>query len=152
LFTGSVLRNFEISLRTGDTELFTDTLQKYLLQSAGCFDTAHENFYHGMVLGMLAIMSDSYYISSDRESGDGRFDVQLEPKDKMQTGYIVEFKAGKNLTKEQLDCAANEAISQIYANKYSAEMEYRGIRKIGFFGIAFSGKQVASKYEFMKIK
>ena len=79
LFNGSLLRDFELALRTGDTALFTDTLQKYLLQSASTFDTTNENFYHGTVFGMLAILSDRYYISSNRESGEGRFDIQLEP-------------------------------------------------------------------------
>ena len=147
LFTGSILRNFESALRTGNTKNFTDTLQKYLLQSASSFDTAQENFYHGTVFGMLAIMSDSYYISSNIESGDGRLDVQLEPKDKTQTGYIIEFKAGKNLSEKQLDSLADDAIAQIHNNKYFTNMTYHGIKKIGLFGIAFSGKHVASKYE-----
>ncbi len=147
LFTGSILRNFESALRTGNTKNFTDTLQKYLLQSASSFDTAQENFFHGTVFGMLAIMSDSYYISSNIESGDGRLDVQLEPKDKTQTGYIIEFKAGKNLSEKQLDSLANDAIAQIHNNKYFTNMKYHGIKKIGLFGIAFSGKHVASKYE-----
>ena len=147
LFTGSILRDFESALRTGNTKNFTDTLQKYLLQSASSFDTAQENFFHGTVFGMLAIMSDSYYISSNIESGDGRLDVQLEPKDKTQTGYIIEFKAGKNLSEKQLDSLANDAIAQIHNNKYFTNMKYHGIKKIGLFGIAFSGKHVASKYE-----
>lgn len=147
LFTGSILRNFESALRTGNTKNFTDTLQKYLLQSASSFDTAQENFFHGTVFGMLAIMSDSYYISSNIESGDGRLDVQLEPKDKTQTGYIIEFKAGKNLSEKQLDSLADDAIAQIHNNKYFTNMTYHGIKKIGLFGIAFSGKHVASKYE-----
>ena len=147
LFTGSILRDFESALRTGNTKNFTDTLQKYLLQSASSFDTAQENFYHGTVFGMLAIMSDSYYISSNIESGDGRLDVQLEPKDKTQTGYIIEFKAGKNLSEKQLDSLADDAIAQIHNNKYFTNMKYHGIKKIGLFGIAFSGKHVASKYE-----
>lgn len=151
LFNGSLLRNFEVSLRTADTGLFTDTLQKYLLQSAGTFDTAHENFYHGTVFGMLAIMSDSYYISSNRESGDGRFDVQLEPKDKSQTGYIIEFKAGKELSDDALASLAGDAIKQIYANKYFTDMEYHGIKSIGLFGIAFSGKHVAVEFEELSI-
>ena len=96
---------------------------------------------------MLAIMSDSYYISSNIESGDGRLDVQLEPKDKTQTGYIIEFKAGKNLSEKQLDSLADDAIAQIHNNKYFTNMTYHGIKKIGLFGIAFSGKHVASKYE-----
>ena len=147
LFTGTILRNFELSLRIGDAELFTDTLQSYLMQSASCFDTAQENFYHGTVFGMLAIMSDKYYISSNRESGDGRLDIQLEPKDKSQLGYIIEFKAGKNLSDTELADSASSAIQQIQSKKYSTYMEYHGIKKIGLFGIAFSGKRVAAKYE-----
>ena len=147
LFNGSLLRDFELALRTGDTALFTDTLQKYLLQSASTFDTTNENFYHGTVFGMLAILSDRYYISSNRESGEGRFDIQLEPKDKSQLGYIIEFKAGKNLSDTELADSASSAIQQIQSKKYSTDMEYHGIKKIGLFGIAFSGKRVAAKYE-----
>lgn len=147
LFTGTILRNFELSLRIGDAELFTDTLQSYLMQSASCFDTAQENFYHGTVFGMLAIMSDKYYISSNRESGDGRLDIQLEPKDKKQMGYIIEFKAGKELEKEQLEQLAEQAITQIHDKDYLKDMRYRGIKKIGLFGIGFCGKHVAVKYE-----
>lgn len=151
LFNGSLLRNFETALRTGNTDLFTDTLQKYLMQSASAFDTANENFYHGTVFGMLAIMSDSYYIFSNRESGDGRFDVQLEPKDKTQTGYIIEFKAGKNLSDEALDSIAKDAIKQIHDNKYFTDMEYHGVKNVGLFGIAFSGKHVAAEFEQIRI-
>lgn len=97
VFTGSLLRDFEVSIRTGNSELLTETLQKYLLQSASVYDTAHESFCHGVVFGMLAVMSDSYYIASNRESGEGRFDVQLEPHDKSRTGYILEFKTKKGL-------------------------------------------------------
>ena len=147
LFTGSILRNFEVALRTGNTDLFTNTLQKYLMQSAGSFDTAHENFYHGTVFGMLAIMSDSYYISSNRESGDGRFDVQLEPKDKTKVGYIIEFKAGKNLSDNELAFLAKDAVKQVHDNKYITDMEYHGVKNIGLFGIAFSGKHVAVEFE-----
>ena len=146
LVAGSLLRDFELALRTGDTTLFTDTLQKYLLQSASTFDTTNENFYHGTVFGMLAILSDRYYISSNRESGEGRFDIQLEPKDKSQLGYIIEFKAGKNLSDTELADSASSAIQQIQSKKYSTDMEYHGIKKIGLFGIAFSGKRVAAKY------
>ena len=129
LFNGSLLRDFELALRTGDTTLFTDTLQKYLLQSASTFDTTNENFYHGTVFGMLAILSDRYYISSNRESGEGRFDIQLEPKDKSQLGYIIEFKAGKNLSDTELADSASSAIQQIQSKKYSTDMEYHGIKK-----------------------
>lgn len=83
------------------------------MQSASTFDTASENFYHGTVFGMLAILSDWYYISSNRESGEGRFDVQLEPRDRTQMGYIIEFKAGKELSEQALSDTAGKAVSQI---------------------------------------
>lgn len=146
-FTGSILRNFETALRQGDVLLFTDTLQKYLLQSASTFDTANENFYHGTVFGMLAIMSDKYYISSNRESGNGRFDISLEPRDRSQNGYIIEFKAGKELSETELAKAAKDAIYQMRDRKYTTDLEYHGIKKIDLFGIAFSGKHVSCEHE-----
>lgn len=146
LFTGSVLRDFEIALRTQDAELFRDTLQQYLMQSAGCFDTAHENFYHGMVFGMLAILSDRYYVHSNRESGEGRFDVSLEPRDSAGKGYIMEFKAGRDLDDAALERTADEAVEQILSRNYAEEMRYRGVSRIGVFGIAFCGKRVACRY------
>lgn len=147
LFTGSILRDFELAFRTEDTMLFTDTLQKYLLQSAGTFDTAHENFYHGTVFGMLAILSDRYYILSNRESGEGRFDLQLEPRDHKRKGYIIEFKVAKSQTEQELAGAAKDAVRQIRDRGYAEDMKYHGITEIGFFGIAFHGKRVACEYQ-----
>lgn len=148
LFTGTILRNFEMALRTENAELFTDTLERYLTQSASAFDTSHENFYHGTIFGMLAIMSDNYYISSNREAGEGRFDIQLEPKDKTQMGYIIEFKVGKELSEEALEKLAGDAVKQVKDKHYAADMEYRGIQKIGILGIAFSGKHVVTKFQY----
>lgn len=145
-FTGSILRNFELALRHADPALLTDTLHRYLLQSASAFDTVHENFYHGVVFGMLAVMSDRYYISSNRESGDGRFDIALEPKDTSQPGYIIEFKAGKNLSESELIQAAQAAIHQIQDRQYAADMACRGIQRAELFGVAFSGKRVSCEH------
>lgn len=143
VFTGSLLRDFELSIRTGDSTLLTETLQKYLLQSASVYDTAYESFYHGTIFGMLAVMSDSYYITSNRESGEGCFDIQLEPQDKNQTGFILEFKTGKDLNESDLKELAQEGIRQIKDKQYYTNMEYHGIQNITLFGIAFSGKKVA---------
>jgi hypothetical protein len=147
LFAGSIIRNFELSIRTGNAQLFTDTLQKYLMQSASMFDTAYENFYHGTVFGMLAIVSESYYISSNKESGYGRFDIELEPKDKSGLGYIIEFKAGKDMSDEGLASLAKEAIKQIYDKQYFTDMKSHGIKNVGLFGIGFSGKHVVTEYQ-----
>lgn len=142
VFTGTLLRNFEMAIRKRDSQLLTDTLRNYLMQSASFLDTAYESFYHGTMLGMLAVMSDSYYINSNRESGTGRFDIQLEPRDKRQTGYIMEFKVDQELSESELREQAQDAIGQIRDKKYYTDMEYHGIKKIVLFGVAFSGKDV----------
>jgi hypothetical protein len=147
VFTGSLLRDFEVSIRTGNSALLTETLQKYLLQSASIYDTAYESFYHGTVFGMLAVMSDSYYITSNRESGEGRFDVQLEPRDKSRTGFILEFKTKKDLDDAGLKVLAAEGLKQIRDRRYYTDMEYHGVSDIVFFGIGFSGKKVAVAVE-----
>ena len=147
VFTGSLLRDFEVSIRTGNSTLLTETLQKYLLQSASIYDTAYESFYHGTVFGMLAVMSDSYYITSNRESGEERFDVQLEPRDKSRTGFILEFKTKKDLDDAGLKALAAEGLKQIRDRRYYTDMEYHGVSDIVFFGIGFSGKKVAVAVE-----
>ncbi len=143
VFSGSLLRNFELAIRTENNALLTETLQNYLLQSASVYDTAYESFYHGTIFGMLAVMSDSFYITSNRESGEGRFDVQLEPHDKKQTGFILEFKSEKGLDETGLKKLAKEGIRQIRDQKYYTNMKYHGIQNITLFGIAFSGKKVS---------
>ena len=100
-----------------------------------------------MTIGLFFLFCISNWAICTLSSGEGRFDIQLEPKDKSQLGYIIEFKAGKNLSDTELANSASSAIQQIQSKKYSTDMEYHGIKKIGLFGIAFSGKRVAAKYE-----
>ena len=99
-----------------------------------------------MTIGLFFLFCISNWAICTLSSGEGRFDIQLEPKDKSQLGYIIEFKAGKNLSDTELANSASSAIQQIQSKKYSTDMEYHGIKKIGLFGIAFSGKRVAAKY------
>ena len=146
LYSGYILRNFELALRAGKAEIMTETLQRYLLQSASCFDTAHEDFYHGTLFGMVAILSENYYISSNREAGEGRFDLQLEPRDKMGMGYLIECKVVRGPENKEVERAADETIRQIEDRNYATEMQYHGIRRIGCFGIAFRGKEVCCRY------
>lgn len=141
LFSGTVLKNFEMALRTGDEKRFQNTLSDFLLHSASSFDTAQENFYHGMVLGMLSLFSDSYIITSNRESGEGRFDIQMEQRDKKNPGYLLEFKADKNLDAEQMEGKAEEVLQQIRSKSYAADLQYRGIKKIFAMGSLFRGKR-----------
>ena len=121
---------------------FQTCLQKLLLQSASCFDTVHENFYHGLILGMCALMDNNYYVTSNRESGMGRYDIQLLPKNNNMPGILIELKHGKNHTGEQLKKLSEDALQQIYDNKYDMEMMQKGITKISCYGVAFSGKSV----------
>lgn len=86
-------------------------------------------------------------LGSYRESGEGRFDLQLEPRDYKRKGYIIEFKVAKNQTEQALAGAAKDAVRQIRDRGYAEDMEYRGITDIGFFGIAFHGKRVACEYQ-----
>lgn len=147
VFQGSLLRDFELAIRLKDSDLLTRTLQKYLMNSASFFDVYQENFYHGVVLGMLAVLSQEYYILSNRESGNGRFDIELEPKDKTKMGYIIEFKVEKNSSEESLSSLAESAIEQMEKNLYYMDMKNKDISTIGLFGIAFCGKQVVTKYK-----
>ena len=141
----SIIRNFQMALKTNNKDMLQDTLRQYLLQSASCFDTTQENFYHGMMLGLLAIMSDNYLITSNRESGDGRFDMELKPYSKNCPGILMEFKSVDNADEEQLEKLAEKAENQILDKHYSTELKANGISYIQIYGIAFSKKKVAVK-------
>ena len=117
-------------------------LNKLLIESVSSFDTAKENFYHGLVLGLCAMFSDSYYVLSNRESGIGRFDIQLMPKQKNRPGFIFELKAEKDKSSAELVQLAKTALKQIEEKKYDTEMVTQGIKTIVKYGVAFSGKMV----------
>ena len=91
------------------------------MNSASSFDTAQENFYHGMILGMLSAFSDSYIITSNREAGKGRFDIQMEPRDRKNAGYLLEFKTDRDVGAGQLEEKAEEALRQIKEKSYAAD-------------------------------
>lgn len=147
LFSKPTVRNCQLALRTQDSELLKDTLRAFLLQSAGSPDLTHENFYHGMMLGLLAIMSEDYLIRSNRESGEGRFDIQMEPRMRTMPGVIMEFKVGKDYDQEKLEKLSKEAVKQMIDKKYTVDMAERGVKEIQLYGIAFSGKNVSVETE-----
>ena len=93
-----------------------------------------------MMLVLVAILSSRYYIRSNRKAGDGRFDLQLEPKTNMDPGILMEFKIAKSSDKDKLLYLANEALQQISEKQYDVEMKDRGITDISKYGIAFAGK------------
>lgn len=133
------------ALYSGDTEALTKSLNTLLLQAVSCFDTAHENFYHGLVLGLCATMDNHYRIRSNEESGEGRFDICLEPKTEGLPGVLIELKAGKNCSEKELEALAETAVQQIVDRKYDTDLTAKGVKKIIKYGVAFSGKRAAIK-------
>ena len=116
-------------------------LESFLLQTISYHDAANESFYHGLVLGLCAITDSNYKISSNRESGQGRFDIQMIPFNKKLPGVLIELKATKNATESQLEELANKALDQINGRKYESDLLNLYLVSIIKIGIAFSGKQ-----------
>ncbi len=126
---------------SGDHVKLKEQIQNLLTQSVSSFDTAGENFYHGFMLGLCALLGGSF-VSSNRESGDGRYDIQLNPAKKNLPGILIELKAEKNCTQEQLKKLSKTALQQIIDKKYDTEMTAAGVKTIYKYGVAFSGKKV----------
>ena len=101
-----------------------------------------ENFYHAFVLGMLVGLKDSYYVNSNRESGYGRYDIMLEPKDKNGNSFIMEFKVLKNGEEKTLKETIENAKRQIEEKKYEESLKERGFKNITKMVYAFNGKEV----------
>ena len=148
----SIIRNFQLALKTNDKETLQNTLQQYLLVSTSYLDVTQENFYHGMMLGLLAIMSDDYQISSNRESGEGRFDIQLKPISNKYPGIIMEFKSSDSTNDEVLSKLADDAIQQIIDKKYDIELKTNGVNDVELYGIAFGKKNVKIKNKQIPLK
>lgn len=130
------------ALYSKDAQKLQKEMHRLLHQSVSCYDTAGENFYHGFVLGLCVIMDNRYYISSNRESGEGRYDIQLLPKQKNMPGILIELKAAKNVSEEILKQLSQTALKQINENKYDTDLTEKGVKTILKYGVAFSGKQV----------
>jgi len=129
------------AIYSGDGNKLKVLIQTLLTHSASCYDTAKENFYHGFMLGLCALLGGSY-VTSNRESGDGRYDIQLMPKNANLPGIIIELKAEKSCSDEALKKLAETALKQIVDKKYDTEMTAKGIKTIYKYGVAFSGKNV----------
>ena len=127
----------------GNVEALRDRLGHLLKTSVSYYDTAKESFYHGLMLGLLAMTDDRYRESSNGESGDGRFDICLIPKQQNLPGILIELKAEKKCTKEELEKRAQDAIHQIEEKHYDEKLRQEGVTNILKYGVAFSGKEVA---------
>ena len=101
-----------------------------------------ENFYHAFVLGMLVGLKDSYYVNSNRESGFGRYDIMLEPKDKNGNSFIMEFKVLEDEEEKTIEETIENAKKQIEEKKYEENLRERGFTNITKMVFAFRGKEV----------
>lgn len=122
-----------------DTQKLQSLLEDFMVKSISSIDGANEGFYHGMMLGLCAILGNRYKIRSNRESGLGRFDIQLMPLAKGMPGFIFEFKHTKD-EHTDLSALADSALQQIEAKKYDTELRDNGVNSIISIGIAFRGK------------
>ena len=125
----------------GQADLFEADLARILRETVSAHDTAHmESFYHGLMLGLSVLLADSYIVESNHESGYGRFDIALLPKNKKNSGIIMELKATKNI--DELEASAKKGLQQIEDKAYLTEFAKHGIKDIWKYGIAFCGKHV----------
>ncbi|EHJ02106.1 AAA-ATPase-like protein [Clostridium sp. DL-VIII] len=132
-------------LTCGDIENFGFIFQDFVLDNLSYFDVSGkepERLYHAFVLGMLVSLSESYEVKSNKESGYGRYDVMIIPKDISKLGIIIEFKKINELSKETIDTAAQEALKQIEENKYEQELISKGIKNVMKLAIVFKGKEI----------
>ena len=144
-FGESLFRNTMEALKKNNIDNFEKYLQNIILKSASYYDGKNEDFYHGLILGMTLYLDRDYYVNSNRESGLGRYDVIIEPKNKNNRGYILEFKVVKD--EKDLENTTKEAIEQIIDKKYDTSLKERGIKDITLIGITFFGKIIKVNYQ-----
>jgi hypothetical protein len=132
------------ALESGDVPLFERMLQIIVKQVMSFHDLGNEpeKVYHALVLGMLVWMSGKYDIRSNRESGFGRYDVMLKPKDPEGLGIIIEFKKVETKGEDDYKTVIKEALEQIHKKGYAAELESSGVKNILKIAAAFRGKQL----------
>ena len=151
----SETNEFIKALITGDIESMNEYMNDVALRTFSSFDSgkhtsekkAPENFYHGFVLGLMVDQSENYIITSNRESGFGRYDIMLEPKDKQTQKYpgiVIEFKVINPRKENSLEETVEAALKQIEEKNYDAELINRGVNKenIHHYGFAFKSKEV----------
>ena len=151
--------NMVYSLKNGDIETFKKELKKILLENVGIFDVSgvyKEQFYHGLMLGIILILKNEYEITSNNFAGKGRYDLLLKPKnlEKRKEGIILELKvvnAMENLSEdkifEKLENECDIALQQIEDKEYDSVLKNAGVENILKIGIAFFGKEVAVKFD-----
>ena len=144
---GSKLLYLMEALTENRIDEYEERLQEILLTSVSYNDTkkGNEAFYHGLIMGMGLYLEGEYITKSNIESGLGRYDFVIEPKNKTKRAYIMEFKSTDNI--EKLEEVSKEALEQIENKKYDVSLKQNGIKDITYMGIAFCGKQIKIEYK-----
>ena len=144
-FGASEFRKTMETLKNNKIEEFEKNLQNILLKSTSYMDGKNENFYHGLFLGMSFYLDNKYLLKSNREAGLGRYDVLIEPINKKERAFILEFKVTDS--EKNLENFSKEALEQIINKKYNIELIKKGIKDITYIGIAFYKKQLRISYK-----
>ena len=133
------------ALITKDIETFDEIFTEFIMRNMSYFDVSGkepEKVYHAFVLGMIVSLNNEYEVKSNKESGYGRYDVMLIPRDASNLGIIIEFKRIKETNSKTIKTGIEEALKQIEENKYEAELIDRGVGDILKLAIVFKGKKV----------
>ena len=144
---GNKLSDLMEALTENRIDEYEENLQEILLTSVSYNDTkkGNEAFYHGLIMGMGLYLEGEYITKSNIESGLGRYDFSVEPKNKNKRAFIMEFKSTDSV--EKLEEVSKEALEQIEAKKYDVSLKQNGIKEITYLGIAFCGKQIKISYK-----
>ena len=144
---GSKLLYLMEALTENRIDKYEERLQEILLTSVSYNDTkkGNEAFYHGLIMGMGLYLEGEYITKSNIESGLGRYDFVIEPKNKAKRAYIMEFKSTDNI--EKLEEISKEALEQIENKKYDVSLKQNGVKDITYMGIAFCGKEIKISYK-----
>ena len=144
---GSKLLYLMEALTENKIDEYEERLQEILLTSVSYNDTkkGNEAFYHGLIMGMGLYLEGDYITKSNIESGLGRYDFVIEPKNKTKRAYIMEFKSTDSI--EKLEEVSKEALEQIETKKYDVSLKQNGIKDITYMGIAFCGKEIKIEYK-----
>ena len=130
-----------------DINRFQDELQKFIISAVSYNDASAEGFYHGLLLGMSAIMNQYYEVTSNREAGEGRYDIQLKPKASKFPGFLIEVKAASTKLTDNADIEkmleelAWKGLQQIKQKQYISELKDAGCDRIIQLGVAFYKKK-----------
>ena len=137
----SILKDL-VTLNFKEYEKKFEILVREMFSYMDVGENTAENFYHAFVLGMLVGLKDSYYVNSNRESGLGRYDIMLEPKDKDKNSFIMEFKVLESKEEKNIEETIENAKRQIEEKGYEQNLKERGFKNITKMVYAFKGKEV----------